>query len=69
MNTAPAKNLLVKKAIREITSIEKYDEYCDVSNQEIFNHMKDNKMGVRWISKVCIKVVRSKLTKQYRERE
>ena len=68
MSSASGKGILIKKAIREITALKEYDDYGDVDNREIFDHMKDNRMGVRWISKLSIKVIRSKLPIQYKER-
>ena len=64
------KDMLIKKAIRDYSA--KYgvgvNNYGSISNLELLCFMKDNKMGVRWISKNCIRTVRSKLPEQYREK-
>ena len=67
--TLSRKDMLVRAAIREIAEKEGHPEdFSLVDTKVIFNYMMDKKVGVRWISKMSIKIIRSKLPQHYREK-
>ena len=64
------KDMLIKTAIRDYASDNRIgkNNYGSISNRDLLYYMKTNRMGVRWVSKMCIKTIRSKLPMQYREK-
>lgn len=43
--------------------------YYDLTNYQILVYMLQNRMGVRWITELSIKDIRSRLPKMYRRKD
>jgi hypothetical protein len=64
------KDMMVKKAIRDYAKEHGIgiNNYGSISNLDLLDYMKDNKLGVRWISKNGLSAIRKTLAQQYREK-
>jgi hypothetical protein len=64
------KDMMVKKAIRDYAKEHGIgiNNYGSISTLDLLDYMKDNKMGVRWISKNGLSAIRKRLAKQYNEK-
>jgi len=61
------KDILVKKAIREVAKAQKKIK-SKVSNADVFYYMLDNNLGKLWITELSVKNIRRTLPKQYQEK-
>lgn len=60
------KDILVKKAIREIAILRKRTRK-KVTNYQILDYMLDNNLGIRWVTVLSIRKIRESLPKIYQE--
>jgi hypothetical protein len=64
------KDMMVKKAIRDYAKCHGIgvNNYGSIGTLDLLDYMKDNKLGVRWISKNGLSAIRKTLAQQYREK-